>query len=480
MGSRGVWNSCETATVAALLALVFLHPTTVAAAGVVGAGTADSCTDAALDAKLAGGGMVTFDCGAGPVTITLSAEKVITAEMGETTVEGGGLVTLSGGGTVRVFHVNAGGTLDVRNLTIANGSAPYVANVGGGIYNEGTLTVINSTFTGNSANGGGGISNEGGTGTVTNSTFSGNTALDGGGILNILNGTLTVTNSTFSGNSAHLGSCAGVPCGGSGGAILIQDGTVTVTNSTFSGNSAGGAGGGGIGNFGTLTVTNTIVANSTSGGNCSGTITDGGHNIDDGATCGFSGTGCTSTSSTSFCNTDPQLDPAGLANNGGPTQTIALCTGTGAPSAGCTGASPAINAGDESVCSTTTGTAPVNNLDQRGFARPGEGATNCSIGAFEANSSGPLPVTVTPTPTPTTTPSPSPTATPTVTRTATPTATTTPTASATPSPSITATTRPSDGGGGGCTVTPTHRAGAAWWLLVPVAVLARAQRRKRV
>jgi uncharacterized repeat protein (TIGR01451 family) len=64
-----------------------------------------------------------------------------------------------------------------------------------------------------------------------------------------------------------------------------------------------------------------------------------------------------------------------LANNGGPTQTIALLS-----------SSPAINAGDESVCSTTTGTAPVNNLDQRGFVRPGTGATNCSIGAFEANS----------------------------------------------------------------------------------------------
>jgi hypothetical protein len=85
-------------------------------------------------------------------------------------------------------------------------------------------------------------------------------------------------------------------------------------------------------------------------------------------------------------NTNPDLDPAGLANNGGPTQTIGLCTGPSAPSAGCTGASPAIDAGDESVCSTTTGTAPVNNLDQRGHVRPGMGAANCSIGAYEANS----------------------------------------------------------------------------------------------
>src|ERR1019366_7182900 len=116
--------------------------------------------------------------------------------------------------------------------------------------------------------------------------------------------------------------------------------------------------GGGIYGFGTLTVTNSIVANSTSGGNCSGTITDGGNNIDDDGTCAFA-------SGTTF----PLLDPAGLASNGGPTQTFALCTGSGAPS-GCSGVSPAINAGNETVCAAS----PVNNLDQRGYVRPGTGA----------------------------------------------------------------------------------------------------------
>src|SRR5206468_2546451 len=61
-------------------------------------------------------------------------------------------------------------------------------------------------------------------------------------------------------------------------------------------------------------------------------------------------------------------DPAGLASNGGPTQTIAL-----------EAMSPAINAGNETVCAAP----PVNNLDQRGFVRPGMGATNCSVGAYE-------------------------------------------------------------------------------------------------
>jgi len=277
--------------------------------------------------------------------------------------------------------VNTGVKFTVQNLTIANGNS--ASHKGGGIDNEGSaLTVTNSTFSANSAGlGGGGIYNHSGTVMVTNSTFSGNIAASttggGGGIGN--SGTLTVTNSTFSGNSAsHNG----------GGIASI--GTVTVTNSTFSGNSAdydgggiaSGTGtvtnstvsgnsashdGGGIASIGKLTVTNTIVANSTTGGNCGGlAVTDGGHNIDDGMTCGFTGT--------SLSNTNPMLSPAGLANNGGPTQTIALQAG-----------SPAINAGDESVCAAL----PVSNLDQRGDVRPGTGHANCSIGAYEADATPP-------------------------------------------------------------------------------------------
>src|SRR6185295_1550655 len=112
---------------------------------------------------------------------------------------------------------------------------------------------------------------------------------------------------------------------------------------------------------GTLMLTNTIVANS-GNQNCSGTIADGGHNLQ------FSAQDCGAT----IPSADPFLDPAGLADHGGPTQTIAVLAG-----------SPAIDAGDETVCATTTGTAPVANLDQRGFTRPGQGATQCSIGAFE-------------------------------------------------------------------------------------------------
>jgi len=502
---------------------------------VVGTGTAASCTEAALDACLPGGGSfdgtVAFDCG-GAATITVTSTKTISAD---TTIDGGSLITISGGSSVGVFSVNTGVNFTVQNLTIANGNS---ANYGGGIYNnQGTLTVTNSTFSGNSAVGtpglGGGIFiGFGGTGTVTNSTFSGNSAsafgggidntgtvtvtnstfsgnsagADGGGIdnavtLTVTNSTfsgntagtdgggirnealdnngvdtaaaLTVTNSTFSGNSAPSGAGGGIEnaFGGpltvtnstfsgnsanNGGGIdnrnlstgIVNLGPLTVTNSTFSGNSASADGGGIFSSFGTVTVTNTILANSPSGGNCAGTISDGGNNIDDGTTCGFAGAGCTTTSGTSFCNTNPLLDPAGLANNGGPTQTIALCTGTGVPSAGCTGASPGINAGDEGVCSTTTGTAPVDNLDQRGYVRPGTGATNCSIGAYEANAVL-APPTVTPTetgipaPTPTATQAFTPPQTPTVIATDTPTPTGNPTATvagtATSTPASTAT-----------------------------------------
>jgi len=67
-------------------------------------------------------------------------------------------------------------------------------------------------------------------------------------------------------------------------------------------------------------VVDSILANPLSGGNCNAAITDGGHNIDSGATCGFTGAGCANGSGTSFCNTNPLLGL--LANNGGPTQTI--------------------------------------------------------------------------------------------------------------------------------------------------------------
>ncbi len=338
-------------------------PKGVFAAGVVGTGTPESCTEAALDAALAGGGLVTFNCGPAPVTITLTAAKVITAEMAATTVDGGGLITLDGNRAYGVwaFAVAQGGTLSVQNITIANGNADF----GGGIGSGGTLNVNNCTFVGNwAASRGGGIFVAlTGTLTVSNSTFSGNSAGGSGcgfgGAIHNYGITATVSNSTFSGNS--------VTCG-SGGAIYNYGGTLALTSSTVSGSSANV--GAIFASEGTLTVTNSIIANNT-GGDCDGPAIDGGHNLigDAANACGL-----TNGVNGNIVGVDPKLDPAGLKDNGGPTHTIALLPN-----------SPAINVGDSDVCASN----PVNGVDQRGYVRPGTGSAKCSIGAFEYNSPGP-------------------------------------------------------------------------------------------
>jgi predicted outer membrane repeat protein len=79
-----------------------------------------------------------------------------------------------------------------------------------------------------------------------------------------------------------------------------------VTNSTFSGNGARGRGGAIAGLSDAVTITNMIIAKQHWAG-IAPIGTDGGHNIDDGTTCGFAGTGCSTASGSSLCNTDPQL-----------------------------------------------------------------------------------------------------------------------------------------------------------------------------
>jgi hypothetical protein len=159
---------------------------------------------------------------------------------------------------------------------------------------------------------------------------------------------------------------------GFGGAIFNRSGAVTTDNVTISGNTVNGAtgAGGGIYNYqdpnaspatATFSLSNSLLATTTGGTNCTndgGTLSDVSHNLDDGASCGFL------SANGSQSNASPNLQP--LANNGGPTQTMAL----GASSA-------AINAGDSSVCSN----APVNGIDQRGLSRR---SGFCDIGAYEA------------------------------------------------------------------------------------------------
>jgi cysteine-rich repeat protein len=315
----------------------------------VGTGTAESCTEAELDLALASGERVTFDCGPVPVTITLTSEKVI---WGKTTVDGGGLVTLSGGGVVRIFRVEPGATLNALNLIIADGKADYgggfLNDYGGGILNnQGTLALTNCTLSGNSADGaGGGIANSG-IATLTNCTLSENA---GGGIYN--EGTVTLTNCTLSESAIEV----------------TRDGVATLTNCTLIESAIDNyypCGCCGAEQWCTtpVTISNSIIAGST-GPNCAVPIIDGGNNLQ------WPGTPCGG----AIPSLDPLLDPAGLADNGGPTQTIALQPG-----------SPAIDAGDPEACAGP----PVNGVDQRGYARPGTGSANCSIGAYEYDSPGP-------------------------------------------------------------------------------------------
>src|SRR5829696_7702042 len=104
--------------VAAMLATtLFAVPRVALAGGTVGSGTPASCTNAAFDAALAGGGSVTFNCGPDPVTIII-LEKTIAAD---TTIDGDGLVTLSGNNANRLFYVNPGITLTMQEIALTRG-----------------------------------------------------------------------------------------------------------------------------------------------------------------------------------------------------------------------------------------------------------------------------------------------------------------------------------------------------------------------
>jgi hypothetical protein len=145
-----------------------------------------------------------------------------------------------------------------------------------------------------------------------------------------------------------------------------------LTNCTVSGNKANPMSGGGVYNpFGGVTLANTIIANSAmTGGDCVGPAVDNGNNLIEDSTnhCGL-----TNGTNGDIVGSNPGL--VALAKNGGPTLTMALCTGAGTPKASCTGASPALATGSLTTC----GGALVTNHDQRGLLR-----SACDIGAYES------------------------------------------------------------------------------------------------
>jgi hypothetical protein len=276
-----------------------------------------------------------------------------------------------GGGT---YNDNA--ILTLNNCTIASNSAGF----GSGIFNDGfagsaTLQIHNSTISSNAAiNNGGGVYNDGSQGgnaslTISSSTLSANSARYGGGILNdgfdSGSAVLTISNSTLNGNSAD-NSGGGVFNYGFTGSAALQ-----LSNSTLSGNSAGSDGGAISNVFAAVQISNSILNAGAAGGNIfsdSGTITSLGYNLssDDGG--GFL------TGSGDQINTNPMLGP--LQDNGGPTFTHELLSG-----------SPAIDAGDPNF-------TPPPFFDQRGpgFDRVVNGRIDS--GSFEVQGPAPTPITL--------------------------------------------------------------------------------------
>ncbi|PYR55311.1 MAG: hypothetical protein DMF85_19880, partial [Acidobacteria bacterium] len=381
----------------------------------------------------------------GPITLTsgeLSIAKNVTISgPGASTLT----ITRDGGaGLFRIFHVNPGVTATISGLSITNGllgTTPFqfLTDVGAGIFNErGTLTIQDAVVSGNTAErGGSGIYNSAETSgssatlTIVRSTISENglpnaTCDRGGAIFNSgragsASATTTIVDSTLSGNMAGRGAAiyndgttgAGVVtitnttisgniAGSNGGAVYndffsnpFGPATVTLTNGTIAGNQSnfynnGGAPGGGLFNAagGTLSLRNTILASNSqvhtgAADDIHGDVetATSSHNL---VGVDFGMTGVTNGSNgnqvgTTLTPIDPRLGP--LANNGGPTMTHALLTG-----------SPAIDAGDNTfvVIPPFPNTSPIH--DQRGtaFARirdGGDGDTTQTVdmGAVEAD-----------------------------------------------------------------------------------------------
>ena len=247
-------------------------PTTV-----VGTGSAASCTADDFVSAVAKGGVITFDCGPDPVTITLTeTAKVFNDKGTKLVIDGGNKVTLSGGGKVRILYMstcdkaqvyppgsgdcntNPGVQLVVQNITLIDGNAKGIAdtnNAGGGgaIYAQGgSLKVVNARFFGNvcadlgSDVGGGAIRKldylvAAGAGPkrpvwIVNSTFGGKAGLGNscanGGALSSIGVSWNILDSLLSENTA-VGHGANDGDGGNGGAIY-NDGNEIVLNITSS------------------------------------------------------------------------------------------------------------------------------------------------------------------------------------------------------------------------------------------------------
>ncbi|MEU7712604.1 hypothetical protein AB0B03_11700 [Micromonospora chalcea] len=245
----------------------------------VGSGTPASCTSEAVVKAVAAGGVITFDCGPAPVTITMKATaKVVNSHGPRIVLDGGGKITLSGGGKRRILYMNTcdqaqGFTtshcqnqdhpqLTVQNLTFADGDSTGERTEGGGggaiFVRGGRFKVVNSRFVGNRCDrtgpdlGGAALrvlsQFENKPVYVVSSTFTGGVCANGGALSSI-GVSWTVLNSVFRDNRA-VGTGAnpargGTPGGGSGGAIYCDGNefAVRIAGTVIEDNSANEGGG---------------------------------------------------------------------------------------------------------------------------------------------------------------------------------------------------------------------------------------------
>ena len=347
---------------------------------------------------------ISFDPGLSGVITLTSGEILINSNI-SIIKTGASSLSVSGTNASRVFNIAADSAVTINNLKIINGR---VEGSGGGVLNAGTLTVINSTISdntalySNAASGevdGGGIFNSGllelRTSTVTNNTVQVTTLgkANGGGLANT--GTLSIAESSVISNSA-MGKSDSL------GGGIFNFGAMSVVNSTVGNNTAttnapsSKSLGGGLfnGSQGALTLRNSTVSfNRVSGPttDCGGIFNTTGasvtasntifsDNIGTGGTtvaCDFSGIvssdGYNLVSSTAgsagWVSLDKINQPArltSLGNYGGPTQTYGILPN-----------SPAIDAGSNANPPAT---------DQRGSARIV--GTRIDIGSFENNTTG--------------------------------------------------------------------------------------------
>lgn len=295
--------------------------------------------------------------------VTLQLDRVIVSG---NSASGDGISVVGGG--IAVF--NSGVRIErstISNNSVESTALPAQgggSHGGGMAVGDGSIAIIDTTISGNSAGfNGGGLSTFGaGPGSVTNiqrSTISGNNAYRGGGIYDdgAPSRTLTILNSTISGNSVTIPPGSGFTTGGTGGGLFASRPTrlvnVTIANNSADGGAGGalwidqvGTGGAG-GNQGSATLINTIVQGAAAdGGTCGGAIaniTAAGPNLSSDAGCNLGG-----------IVADPLLG-ALAAGNGGP-------TAVHVPQAG----SPALNAGSNAGCPATDQRGfprPVGNCD---------------------------------------------------------------------------------------------------------------------